>query len=163
MKYILLAYGLPKETDTAIIMLYSNTKVKVHTPEKVRFFNIIAGVLQGDALSPYLFIICQNYILRKSIDLIKENCFSLKKKKARSRRYPSETITDANYANGIALLINTPTQVEFLLHSLEQVAGGIGLHVNVDKTEYMCFNQEGAISTLIGSSLKLADRFSFFR
>ena len=28
---ILLAYGLPKETVAAIMMLYKNTKVKVHT------------------------------------------------------------------------------------------------------------------------------------
>ena len=31
------------------------------------------------------------------------------------------------------LLTNTPAQVESLLHSLEQTAGKIGLHVNVDK------------------------------
>ena len=38
------------------------------------------------------------------------------------------------------LMVNTPTQADSLLHSLEQVAGGIGLHVNADKTEYMCLN-----------------------
>ena len=35
--------------------------------------------------------------------------------------------------------VNTPTQTESLPHSLEQAADGIGLHVNVDKTEFMCF------------------------
>ena len=39
--------------------------------------------------------------------------------------------------------------------------GGIGLHVNADKTEFMCFNQEGYISTLYGSSLKLVDKFMY--
>ena len=43
------------------------------------------------------------------------------------------------------------------LHSLERVDADIGHHVNVDKTEYMCFNQTGDISTLNGSSLKLVD------
>ena len=57
------------------------------------------------------------------------------------------------------VLANTPIQAEYLLHSLEQAAGCIGLHMNADKTEYMCFNQEGAISTLNGSSLKLVDKF----
>ena len=33
MKQMLLVYGLPKETVTAIIMLYTNTKVKVHSPD----------------------------------------------------------------------------------------------------------------------------------
>ena len=33
--------------------------------------------------------------------------------------------------------------------------------VNADKTEYMCFNQGGDISTVNGSSLKLADKFTY--
>ena len=59
MEQILLAYGLPKETVAAIIMLYKNTKVKVHSPDgDTDYFNIVAGVLQGDTLAPELFIIC---------------------------------------------------------------------------------------------------------
>ena len=38
---------------------------------------------------------------------------------------------------------------------------GIGLHVNAHKTEYMCFNQTGDISTLDGTSLKLVDKFTY--
>ena len=32
-----------------------------------------------------------------------------------------------------ALLTNTPTKAESLLHSLEQAVGGISLHANADK------------------------------
>ena len=46
-----------------------------------RYFDIVAGVLQGDMLAPYLFIICLDYVLRTSIDKIKENGFELTKKK----------------------------------------------------------------------------------
>ena len=52
---------------------------------------------------------------------------------------------DADYANDIAL---------------QPVA--LGLHVNTDKTEYMCFNQRGDISTLKGGPLKLVDKFTYF-
>ena len=38
---------------------------------------------------------------------------------------------------------------------------GIGLHVNAHKTEYMCYNQTGDISTLDGTSLKLVDKFTY--
>ncbi len=55
---------------------------------------------------------------------------------------------DADYADDIALLANMPNQAETLLHSLERVAAGIDLHVNAHKTEYMCYNQTGDISTL---------------
>ena len=60
-----------------------------------------------------------------------------------------------------ALLANTPNQGEPLLHSLERAAAGIGLHVNAHKTEYMCFNQAGDISTLDRTSLKLVDKFTY--
>ena len=123
------------------------------------YFDIVAGVLQGDTLAPYLFIICLDNVLRTSIDKIKENGFKLTKE--RSRRYAAKTITDADYADDIALLANTPTQAETLLHSLERAAVGIGLHVNVHKTGYMCFNQTGDISTLNDSPLKLVDKFTY--
>ena len=48
-----------------------------------------------------------------------------------------------------------------LLHSLEWAVAGTGLHVNAHKTEYVCFNQRGDISTLNGSSLKLVDKFTY--
>ena len=160
MEQILLAYGLPKETVAAIMMLYRNTKVKVRSPDgDTDYFDIVAGVLQRDILSPYIFIICLEYVLRKSIDKIKENGFKLTKE--RSRRYPAKTITDADYTDDIALLANTPAQTETLLHSLERATAGIGLHVNPHQTEYMCFNQTGDISTLNGSSLKLVDKFTY--
>ena len=157
MEQILLAYGLPKETVAAITILHRNTKVKVRSPDgDTEYFNIVAGVLQRDTLAPYLFIICLDYVLRTPIDKIKENGFELTKK--RSRRYPAKIITDADYADDIALLVNTPNQAETLLHSLERAAAGIGLHVNAHKTEYMCYNQTGDISTLGGTSLKLVDK-----
>ena len=58
-------------------------------------------------------------------------------------------------------LANTPDQAETLLHSLERAAAGIGLYVNVHKTEYMCYNQTGDFSTLDGSPLKLVDKFTY--
>ena len=81
--------------------------------------------------------------------------------KKRSRRYPAKTITDANYADDIAILANTPDQAETLLHSLERAAAGIGLYVNAHKTEYMCYNQTGEISTLDRTPLKLVDKFTY--
>ena len=159
MEQILLAYGIPKETVEAITILYRNTKVKVRSPDgDTEYFDIVAGVLQGDTLAPYLFIICLDYVLRTSIDKIRENGFELTKK--RSRRYPAKTITDANYADNIAILTNTPDQAETLLHSLERAAAGIGLNVNAHKTEYMCYNQTGDI-TLEGTPLKLVDKFTY--
>ena len=160
MEQILLAYGLPKETIAAIMILYGNTKVKVHSSEgDTEYFDIVAGVLRGDTLALYLFIICLDYMLRTSIDKIRENGFELTKK--RSRRYPAKTITDTDYTNDIAIQANTPNEVETLWHSLERAAAGIGLHVNAHKMEYMCYNQTGDTSTLDGTPLKLGNKFTY--
>ena len=68
----LLAYSLPKETVAAIRILYRNTKVRVCSPDgDTDYFDIVAGVLQGNTLAPYLFIICPDYVLRTSIDKVK--------------------------------------------------------------------------------------------
>ena len=142
------------------MILYRNIKVKVRSPDgDTDYFNIVAGVLQGDTVAPYLIIICLDYVLRTSINKIKENGFKLTKK--RSRGYPAKTITDADYADDTALMANVPVQAETLLHSLEWVAAGIGLHVNAHRTEYMCFNQTGVISTLNGNSLKLVNKCTY--
>ena len=118
MEQILLTYGIPKETVAAITILYRNTKVKVRSPDgDTEYFDIVTEVLQWDTLAPYLFIICLDYVLRTSIDKIRENGFELTKK--RSRKHPSKTITDAGYADDIAILANTPDQAETLLHNLE--------------------------------------------
>ena len=109
MKQILIAYGLPKETITTIMMLNRNTNVKVRSPDgDTDYFDIVAGVLQGDTLAPYLFKICPEYMLRTSIDKIKENSFKLTKE---SRRYPTKTISDADHtdhADDMVLLANVP-------------------------------------------------------
>ena len=114
---------------------------------------------QRDTLAPYLFIICLDYVLRTSTDIMKDNSFKLPKE--RSRRYPAQTIIDMDYTDDIEFLANTPTQAETLLYDLEWAAACIGLHVNTHKMKYMCFNQRGDISTLNGSSPKLVDKFTY--
>ena len=130
------------------MMPYKNTKVKVRSPDgDTDYIDIVAG----DTLAPYLFIICLDYVLRTSIDKMKDNGFKLAKEISRS--YPTQTIMDADYADDITLLANTPALAETLQHNLEWAAAYIGLNVK-DKTEYMCFYQRGYISTLNGCSLK---------
>ena len=159
MDQILLASSLPKEIAIAIMMLYKNMKVKVHLPDgDTDYFDILVGVLQEDRLTPYLFIIWLDYVLRMPVDLMKENGFKLAKE--RSRRYSTQTITDADYTDDIARLANIPTQAKTLLHSLEWAADGIGLYFNAVKIEYRCFNQRGNISTLKRWPLKLVDKFT---
>ena len=83
MEQILPAFDLPKETVAAIMMLHWITKVKVRYPDgDIDYIDIVAVMLQVDTFAPYFFTICLDYILRKSIDKIKDSGFKLKKEAA---------------------------------------------------------------------------------
>ena len=89
MEQILLAYSPPKQTVTPIMMLYKNSKVKVCSLDgDTDYFDIVAGVLQGDTLASYLFIICLDYVLWTFIYLMEENGFKLAK---------NQTVPRTNY------------------------------------------------------------------
>ena len=152
MEQILQAYSILKETVAAQMILHRNTKVKVRSLDgDIDYFNIVEGVIQLDTLAPYLVIICLDYLLRTSIDRIKENSLWQRKEAEGTQQKQLPTPT-------------TPMTLqmhEILPHSLERAATGNGLHVNAYKTEYMCFNQTVDILTQGGSSLKLVDKFTY--
>ena len=54
-----------------------------HNDSLQKHHDIVAGVLQRDTLAPHLFIICLDYVLRTSMEKIKENGFELTKKRSR--------------------------------------------------------------------------------
>ena len=159
MEQILLAYGLPKETVAAIMILYRNTKVKVRSPDgDAEYFDIVAGVLQGNTLASYLFIICLDYVLRTSIDKIRKRRRADKEKKQKVP--PAKTITDADYADDIVILANMPNQPKhycIVWNELPQALDFMSRHTKLN----VCFNQAGDISTLEGTSLKLVDKFTY--
>ena len=70
-------------------------------------------------------------------------------------------MTGVDNTDDIALQANSPAQAESLQLSSEGEVGGLGLHISADKTEYMCFNQRGDISTLNGGPLKIVDKFTY--
>ena len=64
-------------------MLCKNMKVKVHSLKRdTDYFDIVAGMPQGDTLAPYLFIICLDYRLKTSTDIMKDNSSSRQRKEA---------------------------------------------------------------------------------
>ena len=144
MRDILIAYGIPQETVDAIMMLYQDTCSMVRSPDgNTEFFDIIAGVLQEDTLARYIFIICLDYVLRRALDENKELGLTLTKQK--SGRYPGKKITDADYADDLAVLADTLKDATTLLRNIEKVAKQIGLYLNADKTEFICENQDASV------------------
>ncbi len=105
MMKILNAYGIPTKPLSAIEKMHENTRAKVISPDcETDFFEIKAGVLQGDTLAPYLFAIVLDYVMRKTFaGRDTELGFTLHKQ--RSRRNPAVTFTDMDFADDLALLM----------------------------------------------------------
>ena len=85
-------------------------------------------------------------MLRISVDKCNEYGQTLEL--SRSRRFHTKKITDADYTDDLALLYDNSYNAQKLLHILEKSVAFIGLHVDATKTEYMCYNHDGAIETL---------------
>ena len=65
------------------------------------YFDIQAGVLQGDMLAPYLFIIAVNYYMRQAIKSHPE--YGLTINTAKSKRIKADKISYLEFADDIAL------------------------------------------------------------
>ena len=88
-----LGFLIPRSTLHGLLLLcfYISLLWQCRSPDgDTDYFDIVAGVLQGATLAPYLFIICLDYELRTSIDEIKKNDFKLTKE--RSRRYTEKQL-----------------------------------------------------------------------
>eukprot|EP00116_Pleurobrachia_bachei_P001743 sb/3462005/ len=132
---ILTAYGVPDRLVDLIDALYQDTVASVITEDgPTEIFQILAGVLQGDTLAPLLFIIAIDYIMRKTLEGV-DLGFTIQPR--RSRRYPAKKLTDADYADDLALLADTIDGAQVFLARLEESAASVGLHINGSKTKYM--------------------------
>ena len=80
---ILELYGIPGEIVYAVKVLYTNTQATVLTPDgETNPFDILAGILQGDTLGPFLFIIVVDYIMRVSVDSMNEKGLNYQPRKS---------------------------------------------------------------------------------
>ena len=123
-------------------------------------FNISAGVLQGDTLAPFLFILVLDYALRISLDSLNSKGILLQNR--RSSRNPAKYLTDLDFADDLALTSQTIADAEALLHSLESAAAAVGLICNESKTEFITTSlSEQSIKSLSGKEIKKVEDFKY--
>ena len=159
---ILRAYGIPHTIVTTVGVMYKDTTAQVRSPDgETDSFTILAGVLQGDTLAPYLFIIALDYALRMATEGFEDLSFTLQERKG--SRYPAVMITDTDFADDIALISDNMEKAQELLEQVESAANQVGLQVNSTKTEFMLYNfREGEICTAEGrTKLKQVQNFQY--
>ena len=158
MLQILKAYGVPPRLLKAIGSMYKDTFAKVLTPDGERaWFKLLAGVLQGDTLAPFLFIIVLDYALRKAISG-REVELGLTIK---PRSHPAEVETDLDFADDIALLSNEISQAQELLNSVLDQCKNTGLLVNSDKTKFIALNSHSGVKLFTDKEIKRVEDFKY--
>eukprot|EP00794_Sanderia_malayensis_P016469 gene16469-18106_t len=101
------AYAVSTNLRKAIARFYENTKARVITPDgKTEFFYVKKGVLQGDTLAPYLFVIVVDYLLRMTYK-DRDNELAIELEPRKSRRHPAINITDLDYTDDLGTFIRT--------------------------------------------------------
>lgn len=163
MLHILLNYGIPEEIVKAIAIMYDNPTSFVQSMDgPTKEFLTTAGILQGDTLAPYLFVIVVDYILRQSLDTINHKGLTIKPRQ--SSRQKGKHLTDLDYADDLALTADQLHNAQELLLSLEDAAAKVGLFLNSKKTEYMTVNEaenHQSICSINGTQLKEVSDFKY--
>lgn len=143
---ILRHYGIPAKIVGAIRVLYDNSSAQVYVGgEKSTPFNITTGVLQGDVLAPFLFIIVIDWIMTQ---LAEKNfgyiTHPMPKNEGRTTRRTTQgiehKISDLDFADDISLIEASLLRAQEQLDLFVYYASIVGLELNVDKTETMMLN-----------------------
>ena len=163
MMQILKAYGIPPNLLRAIERMYTNTKARVISPDgETEMFDITAGVLQGDTLAPFLFVIVLDHAMRQAVSGREEELgFTIHPRK--SRRHPKTVLTDLDFADDISLLSDEIEQAQELLLSVERECKKVGLGINAKKTKGLPINIEDhpPLHTIDGTELEWVDDFKY--
>ena len=154
-------YGIPQEIVNTIKVLYTDTKARVLTSDgETDPFDIVSGILQGDALAPFLFIIVLDYVLRITVGAGCEKGLLIHPR--RSRRHPSVHVTDLDFADDLAITSSgTAQNEEELLYAVEEAAAHICLHCNTTKTEFISSSNDATVKSLSVKVLKRVDDFKY--
>ena len=125
---ILELYGIPKKFINIFRTIYENSSCCIKTEDgTTEFFKILTGVRQGCNLSPFLFLVVIDYILRTAMN--KENYGITWGKRDR--------LTDLDFADDIALLATDREKLKEMTTSLEKTAEKVGLRISSEKSKIM--------------------------
>ena len=117
-------WNTPPKIVELIIALYKETECCVRTENGVtRYFKIMTGVKQGCVLSPLLFTIVMDYVLRQSTGY--------------GVNVNSKQLADLDFADDIVLLEDAKDRLQLLFDEISEKALEVGLSINVDKSKSM--------------------------
>ena len=135
---VLRHYGIPEAVVNAISVLYKNSKSAVMVDGGLSDpFDFTTGVLQGDVLAPFLFVVLVDYLLKKATSHLDSGIVT---HPCRSRRHPAKSFNDLDFADDIALLESSISRAQAQLTKTAEAAADLGLVISAPKSKYMTVN-----------------------
>ena len=145
---IMLSYDIPVETVDAVMSVYYGATAAVKSDGDISdYFDLGVGVLQGDTLAPYLFVLVIDWIMRNAVPDASLGFCVRERVGTRSRcTSPAVYVTDLDFADDIAVLSSSATNMQIMILSIELWALKVGLKINGPKTEYLVSGYEDPLT-----------------
>jgi hypothetical protein len=162
---ILRHYGVPMKMVKAIQAIYNNSRSAVLVDGYItQEFDITTGVLQGDTLAPFLFIIVIDYVMKnaETEHTNEQGEHGFVAHRRQSKRHPATTIHDLAFADDIALFESDFDRAQTQLNTTTKWANKVGLQVNIKKTQALTNQNINNKSMQInGEDIQWVDNFKY--
>ena len=128
---ILKSYGIPGKVVSIIKSLYEGSECKVrHGGTESNKFTVKSGVRQGCILSPFLFLIVMDYVMKRAMVNRLGLQWSL-----------MDQLEHLDFADDICLLSQSSDHLQRKTNQVLKEAQAVGLTVNVGKSKTMKINR----------------------
>ena len=121
-------YGFPPKFITIIQQLYKNAACQaIHERRLTEPFFLQTGVRQGCLLSPTIFLIVIDWVMREAT----------KYRRMGIHWTLTKQLEDLDFADNISLLAHRHKDTQTKLEHVADEAEKVGLQININKTEVM--------------------------
>ena len=122
---ILRKYGVPRKRVDTTGKFNESTFASVLSPDgETDLFQIQVGVLQGDTLAPFLFVLIVDYAMRQATDgHVEQLGFEITPRK--SQRHPAIKVADMPFTDDVALFFEEIEQAQKVLSKVQIEAAKI--------------------------------------
>jgi hypothetical protein len=151
-------HGVPTMLIEAVMDLYTNTSARTRIDNDLsESFTTTSGVLQGDTLAPFLFVVVLDSVLRDA----QLTGYTLRPR--RSTRYPEIRLPFLAFADDVALLNNTSNDLQSALNRVYTSAMKVGLEINASKTEVLHIGEQNLSPFLLpsGERISVTNNFTY--
>ena len=146
-------YGIPEEFVRVILNMHDGTSCKVMVDGCLTDpFEVKSGVLQGGILSPLLFVLVIDYVMKK-----------IKAETDAGILWGEHgKLLDLDYADDIVFVCSSPEEVQRVLNCLVLEGQKVGLIINSGKTEIINMNMENPQDCVVGGTvIKQVEKFKY--